>query len=156
MPRKGPAAKRSVTPDTVFGSQLVTRLINKVLLDGKKTNAEQAVYGALQLIGEQTDRNCLEVLRAAVRSTMPSLEVKPRRVGGATYQVPVEVATHRQLTLSVRWIVAAARERPERRMFERLAGEIMDAANREGGAARRRDEMHRMAEANKAYAHYRW
>jgi small subunit ribosomal protein S7 len=140
----------------VFGSQLVTRFINKVLLDGKKTKAEEAVYGALQLIGEDSDRNPLEVLRAAVRNAMPNLEVKPRRVGGATYQVPVEVATQRQLTLAVRWIVAAARERPERQMFERLAGEILDAANREGGAARRRDEMHRMAEANKAYAHYRW
>jgi len=156
LPRKGPVPRRSVAPDSVFGSQLVTRFINKVLLDGRKTKAEEVVYGALQLIEERTERNPLEVLRSAVRNTMPKLEVKPRRVGGATYQVPVEVATPRQLTLSVRWIVGAARDRTERRMFERLAGEIMDAANREGGAARRRDEMHRMAEANKAYAHYRW
>ena len=110
----------------------------------------------MQLIAERMDANPLEVLRSAMRNTMPNLEVKPRRVGGATYQVPMEVPTHRQITLSVRWIVEAARARSERTMQERLAGEIMDAANREGGAARKREEMHRMAEANKAYAHYRW
>jgi len=140
----------------LFGSQRVTRFVNKLLKAGKKTRAEEIMYGALQHIQEQSGQNPLEVLRNAVRNTMPHLEVRPRRVGGSTYQVPMDVATNRQLTLAVRWIVRAARERSERRMFERLAAEIMAAANREGGAARRRDEMHRMAEANKAYAHYRW
>jgi len=156
LPRKGPVVKRWVKPDTVFGSQLATRFINQLLQDGLKTKAEQIFYGAMQHIQEKSEGNPLQVLRNAVRNTMPNLEVRPRRVGGATYQVPVEVATHRQMTLAVRWLVGAARGRSERRMFERFAGEVMDAANREGGAARRRDEMHRMAEANKAYAHYRW
>jgi len=145
-----------VQPDHVFGSQMATRFINKILQDGKKTVAEQIFYGAMQLIGERTKSNPLEVLRNALRNTMPNLEVKPRRVGGATYQVPMEVPTQRALTLAVRWIVGAARERSERTMVVRLANEIMDAANREGGAVRKRDEMQRMAEANKAYAHYRW
>ncbi len=156
MPRKGPVPKRRVQPDHVFGSQMATRFINKILQDGKKTVAEQIFYGAMQLIGERTKSNPLEVLRNALRNTMPNLEVKPRRVGGATYQVPMEVPTQRALTLAVRWIVGAARERSERTMVVRLANEIMDAANREGGAVRKRDEMQRMAEANKAYAHYRW
>ena len=156
MPRKGPVPKRRVRPDHVFGSEMATRFINKILQGGDKTSAERIFYGAMQLIAERMDANPLEVLRSAMRNTMPNLEVKPRRVGGATYQVPMEVPTHRQITLSVRWIVEAARARSERTMQERLAGEIMDAANREGGAARKREEMHRMAEANKAYAHYRW
>lgn len=156
MPRKGPVPKRRVRPDHVFGSQMATRFINKILLDGKKTAAEEIFYGAMQLVAERSNANPLEVLRNAMRNTMPNLEVKPRRVGGATYQVPMEVPTHRAITLSVRWIVESARARGERTMVERLTGEIMDAANREGGAARKREEMHRMAEANKAYAHYRW
>ncbi|MCD6360592.1 MAG: 30S ribosomal protein S7 [Armatimonadetes bacterium] len=156
MPRKGPVPKRRVRPDHVFGSEMATRFINKILQGGDKTSAERIFYGAMQLIAERMDANPLEVLRSAMRNTMPNLEVKPRRVGGATYQVPMEVPTHRQITLSVRWIVEAARARSERTMQERLAAEIMDAANREGGAARKREEMHRMAEANKAYAHYRW
>lgn len=156
MPRRGAVAKRQVAPDAVFGSQLATRFINKLLQGGVKTAADKIFYGAMQHIAEQTNGNPLEVLRSAVRNAMPSLEVRPRRVGGSTYQVPMEVATSRQITLAVRWLVDAARERPERQMFERFAAELMDAANREGGAVRRRDEMHRMAEANKAYAHYRW
>lgn len=156
MPRKGPAPKRELKPDEIFGSRLVTRFINKILQGGRKSAAEKIFYGAMQLIGERTGENPLVVLRNAMRNTMPNLEVRPRRVGGATYQVPVEVDTRRQLTLAVRWLVGAMRARGERTTVERFAGEIMDAANREGAAVRRREEMHRMAEANKAYAHYRW
>jgi small subunit ribosomal protein S7 len=134
----------------------VTRFINKILQGGRKSAAEKIFYGAMQLIGERMGENPLVVLRNAMRNVMPNLEVRPRRVGGATYQVPVEVDTRRQLTLAVRWIIGAMRARPERTAVERFAGEIMDAANREGAAVRRREEMHRMAEANKAYAHYRW
>lgn len=156
MPRKGPAQKRQLKPDEVFGSRLVTRFINKILLGGRKSAAEKIFYGAMQLVGERTGENPLVVLRNAMRNVMPNLEVRPRRVGGATYQVPVEVDTRRQLTLAVRWIVGAMRARGERTAVERFAGEITDAANREGASVRRREEMHRMAEANKAYAHYRW
>ncbi len=156
MPRKGPAQKRELKPDQVFGSRLVTRFINKILQGGNKSAAEKIFYGAMQLIGERTGENPLVVLRNAMRNVMPNLEVRPRRVGGATYQVPVEVDTSRQLTLAVRWIVDAMRARGERTAVERFAGEILDASNREGAAVRRREEMHRMAEANKAYAHYRW
>jgi small subunit ribosomal protein S7 len=143
-------------PDEIFNSRLVTRFINRLLQGGDKSTADKIFYGAMQLIGERTGDNPLVVLRDALRNVMPSLEVRPRRVGGATYQVPVEVDTRRQLTLGVRWIVTAARARSERTMVERFAGELMDAVNREGAAVRRREEMHRMAEANKAYAHYRW
>ncbi|MEA3402221.1 MAG: 30S ribosomal protein S7 [Armatimonadota bacterium] len=156
MPRKGPAPKRELKPDEVFGSRLVTRFINKILQRGNKSAAEKIFYGAMQLIAERSGENPLVVVRNALRNVMPSLEVRPRRVGGATYQVPVEVDTRRQLTLAVRWIVTAARGRAERSMVERFANELMDASNREGAAVRRREEMHRMAEANKAYAHYRW
>lgn len=156
MPRRGAVPKRRVQPDTVFGSQLATRLINKLLQGGCKSAADKIFYGAMQQIQEQTDQNPLEVLRNAIRNAMPNLETRPRRVGGSTYQVPMEVATQRQITLAVRWLVDAARDRPERGMCERFAGELLEAANREGAAVRRRDEMHRMAEANKAYAHYRW
>jgi len=145
-----------VRPDDVFGSQMATRFINKILQGGKKTAAEHIFYGAMALVAERSGDNPLETLRNSMRNTMPNLEVKPRRVGGATYQVPVEVATPRAVTLSVRWLVESARDRSERTMVERMAGEIQDAANREGAASRKRDEMHRMAEANKAYAHYRW
>ncbi len=156
MPRKGPAQRRTLKPDEVFGSRLVTQFINKILLDGDKSSAEKIFYGAMQLIAERTGENPLVVLRNAMRNVMPNIEVRPRRVGGATYQVPVEVETRRQLILAVRWLVGAARNRSERTMVERFAGEILDASNREGAAIRRREEMHRMAEANKAYAHYRW
>jgi len=156
LPRKGPAPKRELKPDEIFGSRLVTRFINKILQGGRKSAAEKIFYGAMQVVGERTGENPLVVLRNAMRNVMPNLEVRPRRVGGATYQVPVEVDTRRQLTLAVRWIVGAMRARPERTAVERFAGEVMDAASREGAAVRRREEMHRMAEANKAYAHYRW
>ncbi len=156
MPRKGPAPKRELKPDEIFGSRLVTRFVNKILQGGDKASAEKIFYGAMQLIGERMGENPLIVVRNAMRNVMPNLEVRPRRVGGATYQVPVEVDTRRQVTLAVRWIVNAARTRNERTMVERFAGELMDASNREGEAVRRREEMHRMAEANKAYSHYRW
>jgi small subunit ribosomal protein S7 len=135
---------------------MVTRFINKILLGGRKSAAEKVFYGAMELIAERTGENPLVVLRNAMRNVMPNLEVRPRRVGGATYQVPVEVDTRRQLTLAVRWIVGASRARGERTMVQRFAGEVTDAANREGASVRKREEMHRMAEANKAYAHYRW
>lgn len=156
MPRKGPAQRRDLKPDEIFGSRMVTRFINKILLGGRKSAAEKVFYGAMELIAERTGENPLVVLRNAMRNVMPNLEVRPRRVGGATYQVPVEVDTRRQLTLAVRWIVGASRARGERTMVQRFAGEVMDAANREGASVRKREEMHRMAEANKAYAHYRW
>ena len=156
MPRKGPAQRRVLKPDEVFGSRLVTQFINKLLQGGDKSAAEKIFYGAMQLIAERTNENPLVVLRNALRNVMPNIEVRPRRVGGATYQVPVEVETRRQLTLAVRWVVAASRARGERTMVDRFAGEVLDASNREGASVRRREEMHRMAEANKAYAHYRW
>ena len=156
MPRKGPAPRREFKRDEIFGSRMVTRFINRLLKGGDKSSSEKIFYGAMQMIGERTGENPLVVLRNSMRNVMPNLEVRPRRVGGATYQVPVEVATRRQVTLAMRWIVNAARDRNERTMLERFAGELMDAANREGAAVRRREEMHRMAEANKAYSHYRW
>lgn len=156
MPRKGPAQKRDLKPDEIFGSRMVTRFINKLLKGGDKASSEKIFYGAMQMIGEKMGENPLVVLRNSMRNVMPNLEVRPRRVGGATYQVPVEVDTRRQVTLAVRWIVNASRARNERTMVERFASELMDAANREGESVRRREEMHRMAEANKAYAHYRW
>jgi small subunit ribosomal protein S7 len=156
LPRKGPAQRRDLKPDEIFGSRMVTRFINKILLGGRKSAAEKVFYGAMELIAERTGENPLVVLRNAMRNVMPNLEVRPRRVGGATYQVPVEVDTRRQLTLAVRWIVGASRARGERTMVQRFAGEVTDAANREGASVRKREEMHRMAEANKAYAHYRW
>lgn len=156
MPRKGDVAKRKVEPDAVFGSEVVTRFTNKILLGGKKSTAERIIYGALSDIADVTGNNPLDVLQAAVRNTMPAVEVKPRRVGGANYQVPVEVMARRQITLSVRWIVDAARKRNERTMRQRFAKEIMDASNREGAACRKREDVYRMAEANRAYSHYRW
>lgn len=156
MPRKGDVAKRRVEPDPVFGSEVVTRFINKILLGGKKSTAERIFYGALNDIADVTGGNPLDVLQTAVRNTMPAVEVRPRRVGGANYQVPVEVSARRQITLSVRWIVDAARKRNERTMRQRMAKELMDAANREGAAYRKREDVYRMAEANRAYSHYRW
>lgn len=156
MPRKGEAKKHEVPPDPVFGSEVASRFVNKILLGGKKATAERIFYGAMSDIADTTGGNPLDVLQTAVRNTMPHVEVRPRRVGGANYQVPVEVPARRQITLSVRWIIDAARKRSERTMRERFAKEIMDAANREGAAYRRREEVYRMAEANRAYSHYRW
>ena len=156
MPRKGAVTKRELTPDNVLGSRLVQRFINKLMVGGKKSVAERIFYGALSQIQETSDRNPLDVFAQAVRNCMPVLEVRPRRVGGATYQVPIEVRTDRQVALAIRWLVIAARERSERGMLERLANELTEASQRQGVAVKRKDDMHRMAEANKAFAHYRW
>ena len=156
MPRRGFIAKRDVLPDPLYNSKLVTRLINNVMLDGKKGVAQKIVYDAFSIIQEKTGKEPLEVFEAAMENVMPQLEVKARRVGGSTYQVPLEVRPERRQTLGLRWITVYSRARSERTMKERLAGEIMDAVNGLGGAAKKRDETHRMAEANKAFAHYRW
>jgi len=156
MPRRAQINRREEQIDAVFGSAIVARFINMLMKGGKKTVAEHIFYGAMQLIQERTGRNPLEVLQETMANVMPYLEVRPRRVGGATYQIPMEVPTHRQITLALRWLVGAARGRQEKTMIERLAGELIDASNEEGGAVRRRQEMQRMAAANKAYAHYRW
>lgn len=156
MPRKGHVPKREVTPDPLYNDKVITKLINRVMLDGKKGIAQKIVYGALELVEEKTEEDGLEVFYRALNNIMPVLEVKGRRVGGATYQVPMEVRAERRETLGLRWMVTFARQRGERTMVERLAGEIMDASNELGGSVRRKEEMHRMAEANKAFAHYRW
>ncbi|MBM7583446.1 small subunit ribosomal protein S7 [Caldicoprobacter guelmensis] len=156
MPRKGPVPKREVLPDPIYGSKLVTKLINKVMRDGKKSLAQRICYGAFELIREKTGRDPMEVFEQALNNVMPVLEVRPRRVGGATYQVPVEVNPDRRQALGLRWLVEYARERGERTMVERLAAEIIDAANNTGGAVKKKEDTHRMAEANKAFAHYRW
>ena len=156
MPRRGQIAKRDVLPDPLYNSKLVTRLINSVMLDGKKGVAQKIVYGAFDIIKEKTGEDPLEVFEKAMENVMPVLEVKARRVGGATYQVPMEVRADRRQTLGLRWITAYSRSRNERTMAERLAGEIMDAINGVGGACKKRDETHKMAESNKAFAHFRW
>ena len=156
MPRRAAASIRPVDPDPVHRSKLVQQIINKVMLDGKKSTAERIVYDALAIIAEKTGKDPLEVLDASIKSLTPALEVRPRRVGGATYQVPVEVPARRARTLAVRWLVEFARGRRERTMAQRLANELMDAQNQQGGAFKRKDDMFRMAQANKAYAHYRW
>jgi small subunit ribosomal protein S7 len=156
MPRKGPAAKREIGPDPIYQNPLVTQLINKVLLDGKKALAERTVYKALEVVSEKTANDPVITLKKAVDNLRPLLEVKSRRVGGATYQVPVEVRAGRGTTLALRWLVSYSRARKEHTMAERLVGEIMDAANGQGAAVKRREDMHKMAEANKAFAHYRW
>ena len=156
MPRKGEAPRRRPAPDPVFESRVVSLFINYLMEGGKKTTAERVFYGALDLVQERTSQNPLEVFQSALQNVTPEVEVRPRRVGGATYQVPIEVSARRRLLLPIRWLVRAARERNERTMVQRLAGELMDAANREGVAMRRREDVHRMADANKAYAHYRW
>ena len=156
MPRRGNVAKRDVLPDPLYNSKLVTRLINSIMLDGKKGVAQKIVYGAFEIVQEKTGKEPLEVFEQAMENVMPSLEVKARRVGGSTYQVPMEVRPERRQTLGLRWITTFARSRNERTMRERLAGEILDAANGAGGAAKKRDDTHRMAEANRAFAHYRW
>lgn len=156
MPRKGPVTKRDVLPDPVYGSKVVTRFINKVMLDGKKGTAESIVYDAFDIIRSKTGKDPLEVFEQALENVMPVLEVRARRVGGANYQVPVEVRSDRRLTLGIRWMVGYARQRGERTMRERVAGELMDAANNTGAAIKKKEETHKMAEANKAFAHYRW
>ena len=156
MPRRGETQVRSVEPDSVYGSQLVTQVINKVMLDGKKSTAEDIVYTALENVGTKTGRPPVEVLEQAVKTVTPVLEVKGRRVGGANYQVPVEVPQRRARTLAVRWLVTFARDRREKGMSDKLANEILDALNQQGGAFKRKDDVYRMAQANKAFAHYRW
>ena len=156
MPRRGNVPKREVLPDPMYRSVLVTKLINSVMLDGKKGVAQKVVYGAFDIVKEKTDKDPVEVFTAALENIMPSLEVKARRVGGATYQVPVEVRPERRQTLGLRWLTTYARARSERTMKERLAGELMDAANNTGAAVKRREDMHKHAEANKAFAHFRW
>ena len=156
MPRKGEATKRVVPGDPVFGSPIAQRVINKLMKGGKKVVAERIFYGALQHAGERLHRNPVEIFAQAVRNITPQVEVRPRRVGGATYQVPVEVSARRQHTLAVRWLITAARGRAERTMIERLGNELAEASNREGAAMKKKDDVHRMAEANKAYSHYRW
>jgi len=156
MPRKGPAPRRELQPDPVYRSVLVTQLINKVLLSGKKTTAEQIVYSAFDIVGEKTGGDPVAAFKRAVDNVRPQLEVRSRRVGGATYQVPVEVRPRRATTLAVRWLVSYARDRRERTMAERLANEILDASNGIGASVKRREDLHKMAESNKAFAHYRW
>jgi small subunit ribosomal protein S7 len=156
MPRKGPAVRRDAYPDPVYQNPLVTQLINKVLLHGKKTLAERTVYKALEVISERTANDPIITLKKAVENVRPLLEVRSRRVGGATYQVPVEVRPNRGTTLALRWLVNYARARKESSMSERLVAEIMDAAQGQGASVKRREDMHKMAEANKAFAHYRW
>ncbi|HEY8531634.1 MAG TPA: 30S ribosomal protein S7 [Limnochorda sp.] len=157
MPRRGAVPAREIEPDLVYNSQLVARLINKVMYSGKKALAERIVYRALDIVREKTGRDPLEVLEEALKNVQPVLEVRPRRVGGATYQVPMEVRPARRLSLGLRWLVQYARERGDARtMDQKLAREILDAASGQGGAVRRREETHRMAEANRAFAHYRW
>ena len=156
MPRKGHTPKRDVLADPLYGSKVVTKLINQIMLDGKKGVAQKIVYGAFERIEAKTEKPALEVFEAALNNVMPSLEVKARRIGGATYQVPIEVRPERRQALGLRWITNFSRNRSEKTMEERLANEIMDAANETGSAVKRKEEMHRMAEANKAFAHYRF
>ena len=156
MPRRGNVPKREILPDPVYNSVLVTKLINSIMLDGKKGVAQKVVYGAFDIISEKTGKNPLEVFTQGLDNIMPSLEVKARRVGGATYQVPIEVRPARRQTLGLRWLTNYSRNRSERTMHERLAAEIMDAANNTGSSVKKREETHKMAESNKAFAHYRW
>jgi small subunit ribosomal protein S7 len=156
MPRRGPVPKRDVLPDPIYNSKLVTRLINKIMVDGKKSKAQKILYTAFDIIRERTGKDPMEVFEQALKNVMPVLEVRARRVGGANYQVPVEVRPDRRVSLGLRWLVQYARLRGEKTMEERLANEIMDAANNTGAAVKKREDTHKMAEANKAFAHYRW
>ncbi len=156
MPRRHYVAKREVLQDPVYNSQLVTRFINSILRQGKKSTAERIFYGALEIIQSKTQDDPLKVFKRAMDNVKPQLEVKSRRVGGSTYQVPVEVPPPRQLSLSIRWLIDFAKARGEKSMVDKLAGELMDAANNRGGAIKKKDDTHRMAEANKAFSHYRW
>ena len=156
MPRRGRVTKRDVLQDPVYNSKLVTRLVNNIMLDGKKGVAQKIVYGAFNRVAETTGKDAVEVFEEAMNNIMPVLEVKAKRIGGATYQVPIEVRPERRQTLALRWITQYSRERNEDTMRERLAAEILDALNGVGGSCKKRDETHKMAEANKAFAHYRW
>ena len=156
MPRRGFIPKREVLPDPVYGTTVVTKLINQVMYDGKRGVAQAVTYEAFEMVAKKTGKEALEVFNQALANIMPSLEVKARRVGGATYQVPIEIRPERRQTLALRWLVMFARKRGERNMADRLAGEILDAANNAGNAVKRREDMHKSAEANKAFAHYRW
>ena len=156
MARKGHIAKRDVMPDPMYKSKVVTKLINKVMWDGKKVTAQKIVYGAFDIVKEKTGREAMDAFRQALDNVTPALEVKARRVGGATYQVPMEIRADRKQSLAIRWLVEYARKRNEHSMEEKLAGEIMDAINGQGGAFKKKEDTHKMAEANKAFAHYRW
>jgi small subunit ribosomal protein S7 len=156
MPRKGPAPRRDLAPDPIYKSVLVTQIINKILERGKRTIAERIVYGALETVEKKTSADPVATLKRALEQVRPELEVKSRRVGGATYQVPVEVRPDRRVALGMRWLINYAAERGEKTMREKLAAEMMDAANNRGGAVKKKDDTHKMAEANKAFAHYRW
>ena len=156
MPRRGNVPKRDVLPDPMYNSKLVTKLINNIMLDGKKGIAQGIVYDAFKKVEEKSGKNPLEVFQNALDNIMPALEVKARRMGCSTYQVPMEVRPERRVTLGLRWITAFSRDRGEKKMSDRLAGEILDAVNNTGSSVKRRDDMHRMAEANRAFAHYRW
>ncbi len=156
MPRRATVEKREVLPDPVYNSRLVTKFINNVTREGKKTTAERIFYGALDIIADRTGDDPIKIFKRAVENTRPQVEVKSRRVGGSTYQVPVEVNNDRQQSLAIRWLINFANSRHEKTMTERLAGEFLDAASNRGGAIKKRDDTHRMAEANKAFAHYRW
>ena len=156
MPRKGPVPRRDVLPDPIYNSKLFTKLVNQIMWDGKKSLAEKIVYGAFDIISEKTKKNPMEVFEEGMKNITPIVEVRARRVGGANYQVPVEVRASRRQTLAIRWLVGYSRKRGEKTMAERLAAEIMDASNSTGGAVKKREDTHKMAEANKAFAHYRW
>lgn len=156
MPRKGHVAKRDVLPDPIYNSKLVSRLINNIMQDGKKGTAQTILYNAFDIIAEKTGREPMEVFEEAIENIMPVLEVKARRIGGANYQVPVEVRPERRITLGLRWLVQYSRSRGEKTMEQRLANEIIDAANNSGASVKKREDTHKMAEANKAFAHYRW
>lgn len=156
MPRKGAVGQRDVLPDAIYQSKLVTRLINKIMLDGKRGTAQDILYNAFKKVEEKTSRNPIEVFEQAINNVMPALELKVRRVGGANYQVPVEISDERRLSLGLRWIVNYSRLRNEKSMEDRLANEIVDASNGAGGSVKKRDDVHKMAEANKAFAHFRW
>ena len=156
MPRKGPAPRRDLMPDPIYRSVLVTQIVNKVLLAGKRSVAERIVYDALEVVKDKSGGDPLPVLKRAVENTKPQLEVRSRRVGGATYQVPVEVRAPRATTLSIRWLIGYSRQRREKTMAQRLANELLDASNNIGAAVKRREDLHKMAESNKAFAHYRW
>ncbi len=156
MPRKGPVPKREVLPDPIYNSITVTKLLNGIMLDGKKGTAQQIVYGAFDIVSEKTGKEPLAAFEEALNNIMPVLEVKARRVGGATYQVPLEVSPARRQTLGLRWLVGYSRKRSERTMKERLAGELMDAINNTGASVKKKEDTHKMAEANKAFAHYKW
>ena len=156
MPRKGPAPKRQILPDPRFNSKVLARFINKIMLRGKKSTAEGITYGALDIVSQKTGRDAMDIFSQALSNAMPLVEVRPRRVGGATYQVPMEVRPDRRQALAMRWLIGYARSRAGRSMQEKLAAELMDAANNQGASIKKREDTHKMAEANKAFAHYRW